>query len=281
MERIVVGVDGSDGARAALDWAADEARRRGAELQVALAWEAMTPDLPDLGPVPGREEGAGRAEAALASIVDDLPDDVTLTTRVEEGGAAALLVDAASGADLLVVGAHGGGSFLPGVGSTATRVALRSPVPTVVVPRDGVASPEGPVVVGVDGSVAGARALDEALRWTAPDGPVVAVHAWHIPVSPGLVPDAVPPGVFEDAGRSALDGALDGLEPADRARVEGRLIHGEPRSVLADQAEGARLVVVGARGHNPLLHRLLGSSVTYLLHRHPTAVLVVPDPDEG
>jgi nucleotide-binding universal stress UspA family protein len=36
------------------------------------------------------------------------------------------------------------------------------------------------------------------------------------------------------------------------------------------------MVVVGTRGHSTLLHRLLGSSVTYLLHHQPTPIVVVP-----
>src|SRR5689334_10009529 len=45
---IVVGVDGSECGRAALAWAADEARRRGAELVVLAAW---VPQGPMSGPM--------------------------------------------------------------------------------------------------------------------------------------------------------------------------------------------------------------------------------------
>ncbi|MGZ4784922.1 MAG: universal stress protein, partial [Acidimicrobiales bacterium] len=39
MTRIVVGIDGSDSARQALEWAAAEARLRQAELEIVLVWE--------------------------------------------------------------------------------------------------------------------------------------------------------------------------------------------------------------------------------------------------
>src|SRR5687768_3755460 len=39
--RVVVGVDGSAGSRAALAWAADEARIRGATLEVVTAWSYL------------------------------------------------------------------------------------------------------------------------------------------------------------------------------------------------------------------------------------------------
>ena len=42
MNRIVVGVDGSENARAALAWAVDEARSRGASLDAVMVWHLPT-----------------------------------------------------------------------------------------------------------------------------------------------------------------------------------------------------------------------------------------------
>ena len=47
--------------------------------------------------------------------------------------------------------------------------------------------------------------------------------------------------------------------------------------MLGAEAETAALVVVGSRGHSTLMHRLLGSTVTYLLHQHAAPIMVVPE----
>ena len=87
---------------------------------------------------------------------------------------------------------------------------------------------------------------------------------------------ALDPDIFAEGGQIALDETLATLSDEDRARVTPRLEHGPSRPVLRRAAEQAAMVVVGTRGHSTLLHRLLGSSVTYLLHHQPTAVVVVP-----
>lgn len=165
---------------------------------------------------------------------------------------------------------------MPGVGSTAARCAVRSDVPTVVVPAEGAAVPDGPVVVGVDGSASAAHALRFALHLAGPDAEIIAVNAWAVPGVTGPDLAVLDPALFEDAAESGLDVTLERLDPDERARVTPRVVHGDPRAALRDQGGDARLLAIGTRGHSTLLHRLLGSTVTYLLHHHPTPVLVVP-----
>lgn len=277
MNTIVVGLDGSPASLAALSWACRMAAGIGASVEGVVAWEVHAPYLAPHPPMDvAADEARTEAEQILADALEQVPDGCEATGRAVEGPAVGALVEAAEGAQALVVGAHGSGGAMPGLGSTAARCAIRSVVPTVVVPEAGPADPDGPVVVGVDGSATAVLALQTALRLMDPSDDVVAVDAWAVPGVTGPAFAALDPSLFEDAARSALDEALDALDEADRDRVRTELVHGDPRAVMRDEGASAKLLVIGTRGHSTLLHRLLGSTVTYLLHHHPTAVMVVP-----
>lgn len=133
--RIVVGIDGSEGADAALAWAIGEARLRSAKLVVVHSF--MYPVMGDLPPV--ADSDALFAEEAQA-VVDravaraDL-GGIDFDARVVRGSPAAVLVDAARDADLLVVGSRGRGGFAGLLlGSVSQQCAQHAPCPTVIVP---------------------------------------------------------------------------------------------------------------------------------------------------
>ena len=139
MDKIVVGVDGSVGARAALRWAYEEARVHGAALEVVVAWQyPITTSLPAFGSMPTPDDLEGEArEAMLAVIAEEgiTPDaGVTVTTLVAEGTGAQALLEAAAKADLLVVGSRGHGGFTGLVlGSVSQQCVNHATVPVVVV----------------------------------------------------------------------------------------------------------------------------------------------------
>jgi nucleotide-binding universal stress UspA family protein len=138
-ERVVVGIDGSEPSEAALRWALDEGAARKAVLQVVHAWEAPVIYGP-VGGVSGSEIGA--IESGAHRLVDDMIerlDETAASVEVERtvlpGGPASSLLDAAEGADLVVVGRRGLGGF--GrllLGSVSEHVARHAPCPVVVVP---------------------------------------------------------------------------------------------------------------------------------------------------
>jgi nucleotide-binding universal stress UspA family protein len=137
MKRIVVGVDGSEDARAALRWAVDEARIHGAAVEVVHAWMPYPSSNPySLAMVdPAPFEAAARA--VLDAVVDDV-DTSGLSEPVRRtlhcGGASAAILDAAEGADLVVVGSRGLGGFRGLLlGSVGQQVVPHSPCPVVVV----------------------------------------------------------------------------------------------------------------------------------------------------
>jgi nucleotide-binding universal stress UspA family protein len=139
VRRIVVGVDGSDTARAALAWAADAARDHRARLEVVHAWHptgVIPPDPYVMTALDGLEQAAQEIlDDAVASVdPGDLVDVVDATLVV--GGAGRAVLDAAEGADLVVVGSRQqgpAGCIL--LGSTSIQVTHHAPCPVVVVPR--------------------------------------------------------------------------------------------------------------------------------------------------
>jgi nucleotide-binding universal stress UspA family protein len=144
--RIVVGVDGSEHAQAALRWAAEEARLRGATLVAAHAW-TYTPPLavgaPDLMAIPAgnlaEELDADRAAAERAlsdAISAALGDDpgVSVELVLVEDAPGEGLVALAQDADLVVVGTRGRGNIAQALlGSVSHHVAQHAPCPVVIV----------------------------------------------------------------------------------------------------------------------------------------------------
>ena len=137
MARIVVGVDGSSESRRALDWAVDEARRRGATLQVVHAWSIPHAD-PYLPVMLEPEVFHRGAETVLQEAVSGIGTDhgPTIETELVCASPAAALLAAADGADLLVVGSHGRGGFTGMLlGSVSQHVLHHATCPVVVVRR--------------------------------------------------------------------------------------------------------------------------------------------------
>jgi nucleotide-binding universal stress UspA family protein len=137
-ERIVVGVDGSDGSRAALRWAADEADWRNARLDVVLAFRRPIDEFPPLYTNPSErdlyEEARRRLDDLIVAELTDAGPGRSLCRLVFPGPAASTLLEAAKDADLLVVGARGLGAFTGMViGSVSQRCAASAPCPVVVV----------------------------------------------------------------------------------------------------------------------------------------------------
>jgi nucleotide-binding universal stress UspA family protein len=141
--RIVVGVDGSPGAQAALRFALADAARRGARLLVlavaqmpeywATAYGTTAP-LPLDDILDGVRTMAQREVDALVAAHPDVAGRVPITVEARHGAPADVLMDQAAGADLLVVGHRGRGAFRSAVlGSVGLRCVLHATCPVTVV----------------------------------------------------------------------------------------------------------------------------------------------------
>jgi nucleotide-binding universal stress UspA family protein len=145
--RVVVGIDGSPGSRAALAYALRDAARRGAAVEAVAAF--ASPDYPGVeywaplyGPMPVpveqvRDQVRRDAERTVQEVTGELSPEIAappVTVRVVAGGAADALLNAAEGADLLVVGSRGRGGFRSMLlGSVSLACALHSLCPVTVV----------------------------------------------------------------------------------------------------------------------------------------------------
>ena len=133
---VVVGVDGSEVGQRALVWAVEEARRRDATLDVVHAWRVPIPD-PYMPAAIDVADFRVDAERVLAEAIAQLPSDPngpTIVPCLVHGAPAAVLLEAAADADLLVVGSHGHGGFIGMLlGSVSQHVLHHATCPVVVV----------------------------------------------------------------------------------------------------------------------------------------------------
>jgi nucleotide-binding universal stress UspA family protein len=141
----------------------------------------------------------------------------------------------------------------------------------------------GRIVVGVDGS----GGSETALRWAIAqarqtgDG-IEAVASWQDPAAYGysLGWDPVFSGDDSWAGIThrylvgSVEACVDDLEP--RVAITTRVVEGHPAQVLLEASAGARLLVVGSRGHGRLPGLLLGSVSQHCVQHAPCPVVVVP-----
>lgn len=137
--RIVVGVDGSPGSRAALAWAVDEARLRHVPLEALHTWDwPQTVGYPlgvDLDPTLCRDGAQHLLDAELDLVVPG-GSGPSIERTVLPANPASALIDISSDAGLVVVGTRGIGGF-PGLllGSVSHQVTQHAGCPVIVVPH--------------------------------------------------------------------------------------------------------------------------------------------------
>jgi nucleotide-binding universal stress UspA family protein len=137
--RIVVGVDGSDQSKAAMDWAVEESWLRKAEIQALTAWSF--PYVSDaLGTAWDYEIFQKDAQAILEAELERVKDrGVPVTGKIVEGNPASALIDASRGAGLVVVGSRGHGGFTGMLlGSVSHQTIHHAHCPVLVIREPGV-----------------------------------------------------------------------------------------------------------------------------------------------
>ena len=279
-----MGVDGSAHSAEALRWASRQAEARGADLVAVLVWDLFNQRHLDGSRRVDPDYDDRAADEALAHfVVEAVGSEAAgrVDRRTVCDAPAPGLLEAAAGADLLVVGARGLGGFRGLLlGSVSQQVLHHATVPLAVV--HGSPSHEaGPrrSVVGVDGSPGSAAALAWAVAdAAAQDGVVEVVHAWEPPMLYGPVADAVLPydvEAIEAAGHELVeDMVAAATADVPGVRVERSLVPGGAAGGLLDAAKDADLVVVGRRGLGGFGRMLLGS-VSDRVVRHATGTVVV------
>lgn len=261
---VVAGVDGSEASARAALWAADDAARQPASMQLVLAYSTAKHQRDAERLV---RELAGRCRA-------DQPGLHVGNEAVPRDPADELLERSAT-ASTVVVGSRGHGAIRDVLlGSVSAAVATQARCPVVVV-RGQVVT--GPVVVGIGPFRSSAPAVEFAFA-------AAQRHATEV-LAVQAIPDAyLLPGVALDERRQEVQeqaetlvaGLLDdcaGRYPDVPVR---RVTTGQhPVEALCEQAQHGRMVVVGRRERSSAVTRL-GSTALGTLHHSPCPVAVVP-----
>jgi nucleotide-binding universal stress UspA family protein len=278
---IVVGVDGSAPAMAAVEWAAEDAARRDAALKIVHVhdvWAGVAP-LPKVGgPGGSATEHAREMLAAAAQRARDRAPGVEITTDLAAGTVVETLKSESERADTIVIGSRGVGGFAGLVlGSVGLALAGHAAGPVVVV-RAPARTVYGMIVVGFDGSEYSEAALEYAFAQARLRGARLrAVYAWQMPTlsAYALGYSPVLEGLFEDEARTARQRLAPWREKYPDVEVEESAVCDHPVPVLSNASRQADLVVVGSRGRGGFGSAVLGSVSHGVLHRAHCPVAVV------
>ncbi|WP_432590355.1 universal stress protein [Streptomyces sp. HD1123-B1] len=283
---ITAGLDGSPESLAAVDWAAEEALRRGAPLRLVHAWmlppqTARTAQAPEARRLWGQE----LLDWTQKQVRDRYPKVEVATELLAHTPVEALVAEGAS-TGLLVLGAHGRGAmggFL--LGSVGLRVLTLSHHPVVMVHKDAAVQTEpgeGDILVGIQDPPGSAVPIEFAFATAQAHGTGVrAVRA------------CAPPPVFPHKPRA--EGLTEETSQGEAAEME-RLVEavalwrekypgvpvteeverGHAAEVLLTAASRASLVVVGRPAHRPVVGPRIGHIAHALLHHADCPVAVVP-----
>ncbi|MEU6230008.1 universal stress protein [Streptomyces sp. NPDC047042] len=284
---IVVGVDGSEPALRAVDWAADEAAVRGLPLRLVYAslWERYEGAhlAEDLGK-PSEQVLAEDIVATAARRATSRRPEVKVATDVQAEEPEYALLRESRSASLLVTGTRGRTGLAEALlGSVSLTVAGHAHCPVVVVrgSHDDQALPtaHGRVVVGVGeppvASAAVRFAAEEARRRGTG---LEAVRAWRCPAHettdhPLLAGE--PAHLHEQQAVEALEKALQDV-PAG-VPVRHRTVEGHARTVLVEASLDADLLVLGARRRQRHFGLQLGRVAHGVLHHSACPVVIVPE----
>ncbi|CAL9604161.1 universal stress protein [Streptomyces sp. enrichment culture] len=272
-DTVIVGVDGSPSSLAAVDVAAREAQLRDAELRIVHAFHRLVDLDPMIHGVLARAERRAYDRAPGVETARTVAPGDTLTVLQSESRQAVLAV-------LGSRGRTGFGDLL--LGSTVVQLAAHGHCPVMVV--RGRPDPQGPVLLAVDGSPAGAAAARFAFAEAAMrEAPLVALHVWNTWSEPTPYDGPADPlnvlvdlDQLRETHRQRLEEAVAPWRATHpRVTVDLRLERGRVRHTLLEACKDAQLVVAGARGHGGFTGMLLGSVSQALLHHADCPVAVV------
>ena len=294
VRRILVATDLSEASRVALQRAGQLARQHQAVVELIYVarstavlpeWLAQAqPRLADTEALSADLRGRLTAMAVEAGLDGGLE----LAVEVRFGKVAQVLANRAAetGAELLVVGAHGETGFIESVvGTTAQKIVRIADVPVLVVRRPA-DRPYRKVLVSTDFSAAAAGAAEFAQR-LAPHASFEVFHAYDVPYFTLMTHAGVSDGAMGDYRALALEDAqaemrthLEALgSPFDKAKVVFRHGYAPPLVGQHVAEHGTDLVVVGAQGRSAIGATLLGSVSSRVLAESPCDVLVTRGSD--
>ncbi len=282
---IVVGVDDSPAAAAAVEWAAHDAELRRIPLTLV---HAISPNLTSWrdNPLPPglaqwQKEHGHRLLEGAAKIVEKTCQQrgpTEIHSHVMSSAAVPTMIDLSKDAEMVVAGCYGDGrSSSSRLGSVSSGLLRHASCPVAIIHTGETAAPGGdrmPVVVGIDGSPASqsaaAIAFNEASRRRAG---LVVLHAWS-DVDVSKWPDLDWPAA-QSMSEQLLDDRLVRLqEQYPEVNVRRIIARDQPTNQLIAQSAEAQLLVVGSRGRGGFEEMLVGSvsEAVALLAKTPVIV---------
>ncbi|MBO1901904.1 universal stress protein [Leucobacter weissii] len=277
-EKYIIGVDGSEQSRTALEWGLTRAAQSGATVELLHVADDsfLSESVAFLSEAQAASEKMLEAEREFARE-SGFTGQISGTAVV--GHPIAEVENASRHADLVILGAHAGsklaGSFF---GTRAVKIAAVAHCPVAVVPSNVEGKPQPGVVVGVDGSEASQRAIAFAAEEASFRGvPLIAVYAWMPPLTPGL--EYLWSEELVESQRSAAEesiaiGTAGLAERYPDLSVERRIVQAPPVAAILQAAEDADTIVVGSRGRGGLQRLLLGSVSHGVLQALPRTTIV-------
>lgn len=286
---VIVGADGSQASLAAVDWAAEEARRLGWRLHIVCAYAVPAFTVASLdGGFAAVDDTAiqAGAQTVLEEATERAGTGLEVTSALELGDPAGVLVELSRQCGLAVVGSRGGGGFADRLlGTVSSALPAHAHCPTVVVPLqegddDRDFTPVRRMVVGVDGSesatVALKRAVEEASYWNAHLTAVATVPIGGGAGSLAWLPAAVDRDEVLADVKVGLGVAVEKAVAGQDVRVAQHALDGNAAALLAEFSTAVDLVVVGSRGRGGFAGLLLGSTSQAVLNHAVCPVMVVP-----
>jgi len=269
--RIFVGYDGTPAAVAAVKWAVDEARLRGARLHIVTCYDIPVSADAIYGPPP--HDDFETSFLAAKKIATEMQEAIMLeeprldvAVQVTAGSTAMELLAEAATRDVIVIGAsrhHGTRAVL--FGGTGRELARHQTCPLVVVRVPPTASPPTRVVVGVDGSTGAASVVAWAAGEAQRRGVDLRVlHVW-----------SAHDGRREKAA-ALLESAADIARSTPGVNVRTDLVERSSELTFADIVSSDELLVIGSHGRGRLSAALFGSTVNNLIEQSPATVVLVP-----
>lgn len=278
--RVVVGFDGSPHSLGALNWALTEARLRDAV--VVLCHVTTGRPSGHLRQDRVRQATNERMLATGVRYAARRAPTVDVVSALMAGRPADRLVEAASDAALLVVGARGdGGAAGPRLGSVSARIARHGHGTVIIAPGLGdrvAGGQDRRIVVGVDGATGSGAAVDFAFAEAARrQARVCAVHVFDASTMQ-LVANLSQAGLVRlhvkaaDTLRAVV--AVHAEHYPD-VEVTCEVLSGAPASRLTSAAANSELLVLGSRGHSGIVTRMLGSTTGTVLDTASCPVALV------
>ena len=295
---ILVGIDGSANAEAAMWWAVDLAVALHRPLRLLTCY--LLPTVVSLGSAAGfaspllTSDEVHEIDVRNRTAIEDLRTrillghpDLEIETYLDQGSPAAALLKSSDDVSMIVLGTRGaGGASALLMGSVSYSVAHRANCPVMLVPETALRLSGGRVVVGIDGSAPAIAAAKWAV--TLADElhrSVELVSAWHYPYA-AMAPEGgmlLGPDIEElrlamlrDA-RSLVQRVRKELDHVSHHHVtiESEIVEGSAVDALVEAARPQDILVVGARSHSVLASVMLGSVATGVAHRSHSPVIVV------